>query len=117
LDNLGIVVGPSFDVNLSNNMKETLSLDNSDQTLKFKNQEGAIIDETGRNCIIFNDKIPDYNSFQFVLKFGIQYDLFIYNNLYITPYSIYGFSFTSFVSNSITKLAGMNMGVGIHFAI
>jgi Ca-activated chloride channel family protein len=114
---LGIIIGPSFDFSMKHDLKESLTLDNADQTLKFKNQTGIILNETGRNGTLFNDKIPDNNSFQLIIKVGIQYEILLSNRMYMSPYFIYGHNITNLIKDTGIKLSNLNFGFAIHFLI
>ena len=114
---LGVVLGPSFDFSMKHDLKETLSLDNTDQTLKFKKQDGIILDESGRTGTLFNDKIQDYSTFQLIIKAGIQYEIILPTRMYITPYFIYGYNVTNLIKNSDIKLSNLNFGFAIRFPL
>jgi hypothetical protein len=120
--NFGILAGASFDRVVKHNLKESLSLINSDQTLKFKKQEGIILDESARNGTLFNGEIPNYNEIQLIFKLGTQYEIIIAHSLnnhqmYIIPYFIYGYNVIKMTKNSDTKLSNLNFGFVIRFTL
>jgi hypothetical protein len=114
---LGILAGVSLDFTENFKLKESLYLNNSDKTLKFKKQDSIILDESGRNGIIFNDEIPEHFNFQLALICGIQYEFDVTKHIFISPYFIYGYNVTSLIKNSDIRLSNLNMGMAIHFKL
>ena len=114
---LGILTGASFDFVMTHNLKESLSLINSDQTLKFKKQDGIILDESGKSGTIFKADSAYFSSFQLALTCGIQYEFDVTKSIFISPYFIYGYNVITLQENSNIRLSNLNFGVAVHFKL
>jgi hypothetical protein len=114
---IGIIIGPTFDFNINQNLKESLSLIDPDQTIKFKKQDGIILDETGRSGTYFNNQIPDYNNFQLKFNIGFQTSSYISRLMILSSSILYGLNITSILKNANTDLMYIKIGFSLQFVI
>jgi hypothetical protein len=98
---LSLFAGVSISKYESSKYENTMNIVSKDAA-KFVVTEGYVYRNDRKTLVLYDDKIPNYNSFRFGLKVGASYDF----NLYlftISPYMNYDFALTELASKYTLK--------------
>ncbi len=120
VDNLGLAVGPTFDIPFKKTSVQKLSIIDPDN-LAFQEPEaipeGYTYSSDHRTIFINNGDIPDASSFRFGLKMGINYEWVTGSGFDVIPFVFYNYGITKVTSSEDWRISSFQLGVDVRFKI
>ncbi|MBM2815504.1 MAG: hypothetical protein HW421_2266 [Ignavibacteria bacterium] len=114
--NLGVTIGPTFDIPIVKKSYQTYKLIEPDN-VQFIEKPDVKYSADKRTIIVQDATITNSSGFRFGVKAGIQYEFITSKRMYIVPNINYNFAVTKVTNDLDWRINALQIGVDVRFAI